>query len=132
MLEVGAVEIIAEHITDEQIGELRRLYNETLIQGPEFDYDLYMEKDKAFHLAIIRFTGNRRLISMYDQLNAHMQIVRFRFARQSKTKLSWTDEDHQNILNALQGRNPEKAKETIRNHLLRARDAFLQNERQAL
>lgn len=75
-------------------------------------------------MAIIKLTENQRLIRMYEQLSAHMQIVRFRFARQSKKKLPWRDEDHGKLMNALKEQSREKATDAMTNHLLRARDAF--------
>jgi DNA-binding GntR family transcriptional regulator len=116
MLETGALDIVAKQITDEQLADLEALYQATLIEEEDVSYDLFMERDSQFHLAIIEFTNNERLLKLYKQLNAHMQIVRFRFARRAKRKLSWTDQDH----------DAQKAVETMREHLLRARDAFLQ------
>lgn len=98
ILETGAVEIVARQITNEQFAELEELFQATLIAEESVGYDSYMERDSQFHLKIIELTNNQRLIKLYRQLNAHMQIVRFRFARRAKRKLSWTDEDHARIL----------------------------------
>jgi DNA-binding GntR family transcriptional regulator len=125
ILETGAIDLIAGRITEEEIEELEALYKETLIGKSEFDYDLYMEKDKDFHLGIMGLTGNQRLLDIYRQMNAHLQIVRFRYARQAKKKLPWTDRDHENILKALKERDGERAKRAMEEHLLRARDTFL-------
>jgi DNA-binding GntR family transcriptional regulator len=126
MLETGALDIVAKQITDEQLADLEALYQATLIEEEDVSYDLFMERDSQFHLAIIEFTNNERLLKLYKQLNAHMQIVRFRFARRAKRKLSWTDQDHACILKAIKEHDAQKAVETMREHLLRARDAFLQ------
>jgi DNA-binding GntR family transcriptional regulator len=126
ILESGALDIVAKQITDQQLAELEVLYQATLIEEEDVGYDSYMEKDSQFHLAIVEFTNNQHLLKLYKQLNAHMQIVRFRFARRAKRKLSWTDQDHARILRAIKENDPQKAKETMREHLLRARDAFLQ------
>jgi DNA-binding GntR family transcriptional regulator len=126
ILETGAVEIVAKRITAAQLTELEALYRATLIEEESVGYDSYMERDSQFHLKIIEFTNNERLLKLYKQLNAHMQIVRFRFARRAKRKLSWTDEDHARILEAIKEHDAQKAVQTVREHLLRARDAFLQ------
>jgi DNA-binding GntR family transcriptional regulator len=125
ILETGAVEIVAKRITAAQLMELEALYRATLIEDESIGYDSYMERDSQFHLKIIEFTNNERLLKLYKQLNAHMQIVRFRFARRAKRKLSWTDEDHARILEAIKEHDAQKAVQTMREHLLRARDAFL-------
>jgi DNA-binding GntR family transcriptional regulator len=116
ILEAGAVDLVAIRLTNEQLEELEEIYNETLKSGLESNYELFMEKDRAFHAKIIEFTGNLRLMETYSHLSSHMQIVRFRAARHNVGKMPWVNEDHLNILKALQDRNPEKAREVIRNH----------------
>lgn len=126
ILEAGAVEVIAPEITDEQLAHLENLYRETLMSANSFEYSAFMEKDSRFHQAIIELTENRRLIKMYRRLNAHVQIVRFQFARNRNRPLPWTDQDHREILEALKARDPERAKAAIGSHRRKARDAFLE------
>lgn len=116
ILEAAAVDAITRNLTDEQLQTLERLYNETLNHEEEFNYELFMERDRAFHMKIVEFTDNQRLIDVFNHLSTHMQIVRFRMARQNPGKMPWVDEDHHNILKAFKERNPEKVKEVIRNH----------------
>ena len=130
ILETGAVELISDRISDDQLVELEKLYQDTLFDDGQFDYKMFMEKDNLFHLKIIEFTQNQRLIEMYDHLNAHMQIVRFQIARGRSRRLPWTNQDHLNILSALKARDPNKAKEAIKEHRLKAREAFLQHRRE--
>lgn len=130
ILETGAVELISDRISDDQLVELEKLYQDTLFDDGQFDYKMFMEKDNLFHLKIIEFTQNQRLMEMYDHLNAHMQIVRFQIARGRSRRLPWTNQDHLNILSALKARDPNKAKEAIKEHRLKAREAFLQHRRE--
>ena len=130
ILEVGAVEIIAGKITDEQLKRLESLYHETFIPEDRFEYSQFMEKDSRFHLEIIMMTNNKRLLDVYKQLNAHVHITRFQYARNRKKPLPWTHQDHMDILTALKERNTEKAKKAVRIHRLKARDAFLKTRKQ--
>ncbi len=125
ILETAAVDLIAERISDEQLAELRRLFEATLDQNTYSDYRLFLKRDNQFHLAIIRFTGNQRLLTIYEHLNAHMQIIRFRFAPKSQIRLGNTDEAHRRILEALEAHDARRAKEELTTHLMTARDAFL-------
>jgi DNA-binding GntR family transcriptional regulator len=125
ILEIGAVNIIAKTITDEQLGRLDALYKETLIPEDEFEYSKFMEKDSQFHLEIIKMTNNRKLVDIYKQLNAHVHITRFQYARNRKKPLPWTHKDHREIIKALRLRDPEKVKIAIQSHREKARDAFL-------
>ena len=125
ILEIGAANIIAKTITDKQLGRLEALYKETLIPEDRFEYSKFMEKDSRFHLEIIKMTNNRKLLDIYKQLNAHVHITRFQYARNRKKPLPWTHKDHREIIEALRLRDPEMVKIAIQSHREKARDAFL-------
>ncbi len=129
MLETGAAEILVGRITDEQLDELGRLYQETLLRDADDDYPVFMERSKEFHRAIIRFTDNRRLLDLYEHLHAHMQIVRFRVGKQPLQKRSTTNQEHEEILSAFKERDPFKAKEAIKYHLQAAKTAIFRKPR---
>lgn len=127
ILEMGTVDIVSDSITDEQIEILEKRHREL---SKENNYRLFMNKDSEFHLAIIMLTNNERLIKTYKRLNAHAQILRFKFAKNQNIPYEWTLQDHLDILEALRGRNSEKAKQAIRNHRFKARDALLEKHKQ--
>jgi DNA-binding GntR family transcriptional regulator len=129
LLETGAVELITDKITDDQLMELEKLYQETLFNDDQFDYEVFMEKDNLFHLKMVEFTQNEHLLDMYRKLNPHMQIVRFQFLMGQSKPLQWTNQDHLNILTALKARDTAKAKGFVKDHLLKAREAFLQHRK---
>lgn len=125
ILEAGAGESIAKNITDQQLDELERLYEGTLRTDANTDYRIFMEREKEFHLAIIRFTKNKRLLNIYNQLNPHMQAVRFRFGEQALGRLPKTNQEHESILNSFKKRDPLRVKEAIKHHLSTGKGAFL-------
>lgn len=124
-LELGAAEIVAERISDEELSILHEKYEATLIPEDRFEYSEFMQKDGEFHLEIIKLTRNQKLVDIYKQLNSHVQIVRFQKARKRKKPLPWTNQDHQEILEALRSRDPERARMAIQDHRSKAREAFL-------
>jgi DNA-binding GntR family transcriptional regulator len=121
ILETAAVEAITAGLTDEQLSRFAGLYGEMIsVKVGENDvasYKAYMERDSEFHLLFFQILGNQRLLSIYRNLNAHIQIVRFRLL-DWRGKNVTTDQEHERILEALRERNPEKAKEALRQHLL--------------
>jgi DNA-binding GntR family transcriptional regulator len=123
ILEVGAVDIIADTITNEQISLLERRHREL---SDELVYDAFMEKDNQFHLDIIGMTKNEKLIRAYKHLNSHVNIIRCKFSRNEHRPYSWTLQDHLEILDALRNRDSENAKKAIRSHRIKSRDALLQ------
>jgi DNA-binding GntR family transcriptional regulator len=123
ILETAAIEIVAARITDEQLRQLEELYQRSAVlavqQNDSETYKAFMEYDSRFHLIIIQFAGNNRLLNIYKNLNAHMQFVRFRLMNNAGGKMSTTDREHEMILQTLRDRDPEKAKQAIRDHLHR-------------
>ena len=117
IIEMGAAEIVAGQITDEQLDELERRYRDTLTSDADSDYLVFMEGAKEFHNTIIRFTNNHRLLDLYEQLNAHMQMVRFRFQENAIARRPRTNEEHRRILKAFKERDVAKAKAAIKYHL---------------
>lgn len=121
MLETAAVEEITAGLTDEQLSWFTGLNEKMLAlevyENDETNYKAYMERDSEFHLLFFQILGNRRLLNIYQNLNAHMQIVRFRLLGK-RGKSPSTDQEHARILDALRQRDPEKAKQATRRHLL--------------
>jgi DNA-binding GntR family transcriptional regulator len=121
ILETAAIEEIAGRITDEQLRALNELYEKgvSLVVNPNDSesYKAFMEYDSQFHLAFFTIMGNRRLLHIYRNLNAHMQMVRFRLLNHALGKLPTTDEEHRMILEALCERDAAKARQAIANHI---------------
>jgi DNA-binding GntR family transcriptional regulator len=121
ILETEVVGAIAAGLTDEQLLQFTGLYGQMIsVRVGENDvasYKAYMEHDSEFHLLFFQILGNQRLLNIYRNLNAHIQIVRFRLLDRRGKNVT-TDQEHANILEALRERNPEKAREAVRQHLL--------------
>ena len=121
ILETAAVEAITASLTDEQVGRFEDLFRQMISfragESDEASYKAYMERDSEFHLLFFQIMGNQRLLNIYRNLNAHIQIVRFRLLDR-RGKHVTTDQEHAMILEALRERNPARAKEAVRRHLL--------------
>jgi DNA-binding GntR family transcriptional regulator len=121
ILETAAVEAITAGLTAEQLSMFTGLYEQMIsVRVGENDvasYKAYMEHDSEFHLLFFQILGNQRLLNIYRNLNAHIQIVRFRLLDRRGKNVT-TDQEHERILEALRERDPGKAKEAVRQHLL--------------
>ncbi len=126
IIETGAVELSVKKITDQEIENFEKLYQATLMELEEFDYKAFMERDNQFHLAIVEMTCNQRLVNIFKRLNGHMQIVRFRYRKKPKKRLPWTDSDHQEILNTIKARDPDRVKRCLIEHRMKTKSAFLE------
>lgn len=126
VLELGAVEIVIDTLSNEQIALLEQRHH-SLESIDEKDYDAFMEIDNQFHLDIISMTKNEKLIRTYKHLNSQVNIIRFKFSNQLQHRpFSGTLQDHLEILNAFRDRDLEKIKKAILNHRIRTQKALLQ------
>ena len=76
ILETAAVEAITAGLTDEHLSLFNGLYEQMISvrigENDEASYKAYMERDSEFHLLFFQILGNQRLLSIYRNLNAHM------------------------------------------------------------
>ena len=121
ILESAVIEEIAEKLSDKQLDIIEKNYKESIsfaVNQDDFEsYKEFMKCDSQFHLSFFQIFGNSRLLNFYNNLNAHMQVVRFRLLNRNMGKLPNTDEDHKNILDALSQRNAKRAKKAIIIHI---------------
>jgi GntR family transcriptional regulator, rspAB operon transcriptional repressor len=121
ILETAVIERIARKITDEQLQAPKDLYlkSASLVVNPNDSesYKAFMEYDSEFHLSFFYIMGNKQLINIYKNMNAHMQMVRFRLMNHVTGKLPTTDEEHRLILEAICERNVAKTKRAVENHI---------------
>ena len=68
VIEAGAVRLVAEHRTEEQIVYLRSVTQRLENAFATHDVDGFVAADAEFHRAIVRFTGNTCLIPYYESI----------------------------------------------------------------
>jgi DNA-binding FadR family transcriptional regulator len=79
--------------------------------------DLYHEADTAFHRAVIASARNRALGRMTEPVHHALAEARRPLAR-PEYRLERSIPEHQRILAAIAGRNPDEARAAMRDHLL--------------
>jgi DNA-binding GntR family transcriptional regulator len=88
------------------------------------DYDQFLGLDAAFHLGIIEGAHNRRLVRLYEGLQAHMQVARAKYV--AGPDRGWQAlREHLVILSALRRRAPERVKTALLAHLLASEEDLL-------
>lgn len=123
-LEGMACRLAATHMTDIEIQELREVLlkhsnDEAVKAGVSYfqnsgDYD--------FHCRIIRGSKNSRLIgTLLDELHYVIRIYRYRSST-LKGRTQQAVDEHEEIIQALEQRNPDAAEAVMRKHIARARE----------
>ena len=128
ILELGAVEEIIDRLTEEHLDRLREVYADlralTTPEGITSDYFGYLDKDREFHHTILSIAGHRLLLELYEGLNLHLQGAKvFYMAQDKRTDL--VGYEHQEILKALEARDAEALRATLREHIQSAKQAVV-------
>jgi DNA-binding GntR family transcriptional regulator len=119
VLECAAVEHAAAKITDEQLGQLQELIiPENLAENPEGMLDRNVE----FHSLIAHASGNERLARLIVRLLVEMKRL---------ITVGWVPGEHRRLMEALRKRDPRRAVEAMREHILTVMDNALRGAAQA-
>lgn len=117
---------VAPTIRPVEIQRLRRLFaaiEEQVVGDAYHDYGAYLAADRAFHSAIVALAENQRLISLYEEINLPLWLVR----AQQEAGLE-RDHDaaaslagHHEIMEALEQKDPDRAARAMAEHIQFAR-----------
>ena len=115
-LESMAARLATEVATDEEIGQLRRLFvTFEGSTGPQARIDEYSDTNIQFHQRIIALSKSELLKKMADSLFVHMRAIR----AQTITERDRADRsiiDHLHIIEAIEARDTELAERLVREH----------------
>jgi len=135
-LECLAAEDALEHLGPNEV----RLMKELLVslRKPVRDDDARRvhERDNGqFHQTLVAASKNRRLIEMYDALNAHIKIARIHASDSNwQARLQTETAEHEAIVFAIEHRRLGDLQKTLRKHIYGAKDrlvsALVERERQ--
>ena len=126
-LEMLAVSLAAERITDEELDALERQVlreSEAEANADEHSLDNIIYIDSSFHDIIYQAAHNQRLVQFVNILQEQLQ--RFRAASWSRPGRSKTAlEEHKQIVEALAERNGELAAKLAKEHIDNAESAMI-------
>ena len=109
----------AKNITEEQLNELTELVDLQEFYTMKADSEKVKSIDTRFHEAIYKFSG---IPVYYDTLvPLHKRIQKFRkTAVEQKTRASQSADEHRAVLDAIISRDPDKAEEAMKQHVMNA------------
>lgn len=109
---------------DEMLGVLERP------MVTEGDRVLHERTNVDLHAFIIERSGNRRLIQLYESLNAHIKIARIHRSHERwAARVADEQAEHREIVDALKARDGERARRALRDHIGRAAANLIQDLR---
>jgi DNA-binding GntR family transcriptional regulator len=123
-LELKACELLADKLDDDLIDTLRQL-NEELAK-PKISLQDNARFDMLFHQLLVERCGNRRLLELYNDLNAHLQIARIHYRSDNwRARLAVARSEHLAIIQALENRNVKGAMAALKKHIQSSRDRMV-------
>lgn len=123
MLEGLAIRLATQHATDAQIAELESFYEQMKRKLHDDGVVSLLPDSLHIHQTIIEMAGHSRLLNMYQSISFQISLVnRLLGARSSKQK---EIDQHAELIEALQRRDPDEAERTMRNHIFRSYRDFV-------
>lgn len=120
MVEAGIMAAVVARISNAELDELARLAEVSYDPDTVTSLDDFIAANRAFHLAIVKVTGNERLykitVSEFDELERYFYVG----AQAHDVNLE-TNADHLGIVNVLRERDIEGARRIIYEHNERTR-----------
>lgn len=128
VLELYALELAVPSLTAAQLREIHSLaqeMGEALTWMDEAQkYRRYVELDHKMHELLVAYAGNRRLKAAWEQVNVHGQMARVHY-QSEEALLKLSQQEHEDILHALEARDVVAAQRALDYHIKRAKDALL-------
>ena len=115
-LEILAVRLACERITDEQIVELRQAASDFKFTLKNEDITKIAEADVKFHDVIYEATGNKKLIQLLNNLREQMYRYRVEYLKNESAYKKLLDE-HEEIINKIENRSTQEAIDVVCRHI---------------
>ena len=116
-LESMAARLITENASAEEVAALRSMFTKFENGRLHAKLDEYSEVNIEFHQTIIRMSRNGVLISLAENLFAHMRMIR-RKTIGEQDRADRSIRDHLTIIEALEARATDRAEALVRDHAL--------------
>lgn len=124
-LEGMAGELAAARITPEELAEIQAMQFEMMAAYTRRDLSTYYAVNARIHGAISAAAKNPVLATVYQQVNARLQALRFR-SNQDGEKWKRAVKEHEKMIEALAAHDGNAMREILQQHLRNKRDVVLE------
>mgnify|MGYP005864770247 CR=1 FL=1 len=124
LLELTAVELAGELITEEEISELERIQCEYKRHVESRDLPLIIQANNRFHDALFRASRNEYLVKIIHDLQAMVYSIRY-YGWPMPGIMIQTVQEHDEVLAALNKKDMVRLKELWQQHLAIGKNAYL-------
>ncbi len=117
---------LAEHITPEQLRQMRAMVEAMERSVKAGDADAYHLLNLEFHDTLVAFTGNRKLTTLYRRLINELSLFR-RINLADSTQLPVSASEHRGIVKAIASGDTAAAGLAMRQHVLDSKQRTQRN-----
>ena len=99
-----------------------------VMEGCDGDTAIFAQADEAFHHLLAEFTRNSLLIWMMKkvtEVRSHAQWGQMRWLTLNDKMIAKYNKEHRAILEAIRAREPERAAQSMKDHLSAARESLM-------
>jgi phosphonate utilization transcriptional regulator len=116
--------VLAERITPAQLGTLKQLIRRMDQAAKRAQIAEYYPLNLEFHRLIIEYAGNQRLARIYQGLVKELHLSR-RAGLVQGGGLHISNDEHKEIIEALEARDPDRAATLMQDHVLKGKKRAL-------
>ena len=120
ILESAAARLAAARASDEQVEQLAGLAGYTYVYKDRDSYSDFLTHNRAFHIALAKASGNKRLIEAISHLMDELTRM-FHLGLDLKDSAAEMRQEHQELVEVLHQRNPEEAEKIVLAQINRSR-----------
>jgi DNA-binding GntR family transcriptional regulator len=124
-LEGYSGELAAQNMNDNTLSELEALQYEMMASYARRDLSSYYKLNLRIHRLINQAANNPVLATLFSQVNARIEALRFR-SNQDGVKWEKAVEEHQEMLDALKARDSIRMRKVMITHVRNKRDVVVQ------
>ena len=128
-LEAQSGELAAQRITPHELAEIQAMHFEMMAAYTRRDLSSYYAVNARIHRAISAAAKNPVLATVYQQVNARLQALRFR-SNQDGEKWKRAVKEHEKMIEALVARDGSALRAILEQHLRNKRDVVLEQLRE--
>ena len=129
-LEGMAGELAAQRITAGELAEIQAMQFEMMAAYTRKDLSAYYAINSRIHASMSEAAKNPVLSTVYNQVNARLQALRFR-SNQDGDKWKRAVKEHEKMIEALAAHDASGMREVLQQHLRNKRDVVLEQLREA-
>ncbi len=116
LIEPPTVHLVTPLIDDAGLARLRGMAETIVDYAVAGDLVQYTEADRAFHIAILEFSGNKRLIALISELRSHTRLLGLA-ALAAAGKLRDSALEHVELIDLIEAGEAARAQELMTKHI---------------